>query len=152
MSTATRPTPAVNLVLNLVVAVGACLAGPHALAQSSCQVVFNGSHAPQATAHAWRVGSTHLTAKGEAAPTSTAREQWLKQAQTSMEKFMTEEIDTPEMVFAVADGVTSTAPKVAITNRLKNTIPLNYTTNAAEQGFHYDEIPRIKVTGLGSSG
>jgi hypothetical protein len=126
--------------------------GSAALAQSSCKVVFNGASTAQATAHAWRLRTTNLTKNGEAVPTSTAREAWLKSAQTAMEKFMTDEIDTPEMVFAVAEGITSVAPRVAVDNKLANTIPLNYTTNAADQGFHYDVVPRIKVSGLGPSG
>jgi hypothetical protein len=56
------------------------------------------------------------------------------------------------MVFAAAEGVVSQAPAVAVKNSLKNTIPLNYTSDPQQQGYHYDRIPRIAVSGLGSNG
>lgn len=99
----------------------------------------------------WRSASTNTIAQG-LSRTSAAREKWLQDASQSMLNFLHNEHDTPEMVFAAEDGVISIAPTIAIQNSARNTIPLNYTLDANKQGFHYDQVPRIDITGLGPSG
>ena len=69
-----------------------------------------------------------------------------------MTDFLYGKTDTPEMVFAAEEGVVTTAPAQAIQNPSRNTIPLNYTTDAGKQGYHYEQVPRIDVTNLGPSG
>lgn len=126
------------------------------LAPGSCGLVFN-NNGPES----WRASSTNIAFGLTPAKTSVNREQWLKDASKSMMDFLEDKNhapgqqphpDTPEMVFAAEEGVVVTAPAKAIVNNAKNTIPLNYTTDPKLQGYHYDEVPRIEVSGLGPSG
>ena len=131
--------------------IGALLASTPVFAQqtfrmtSACEMLMSGH--PQE----WRAAKTQ-GATSKPVKTSVEREEWLQQSQKAMLDFLYKEEDTPEMVFAQEAGVTATAPAVSTTNSLKNTIPLNFTADGKAQGFHYDRVPRIDVTGLGSSG
>ena len=100
----------------------------------------------------WRASRTNLFSGAEQASTSAAREAWLANAEKLMLKFLFDHTDTPEMIFAAAEGVEITVPKLAFTNPENNTIPLNYVTDPAKQGFHYEEVPAITVSGLGAEG
>ena len=107
-------------------------------------------HAPEATG-AWRAKLTNSQASGEVAPTSAAREEFINKAAGSQLTFMNSHQDTPEMVFVQAEGVRVSVPaKEALTD--VTPIPLAYEPGAAKQTTHYDEIPRLHVTGLGPSG
>jgi len=128
-----------------------------ALAQNSaaaCLTIFHQAQS-KVPVELWRANITNAlnSLSGiNSVATSTDRETWLEASKTAMLKFLFNEVDTPEMVFAAAEGVVSQAPTVALTNSLKNTIPLNFTTDPKNQGYHYDRIPRIAVSGLGSAG
>ncbi|PIS10353.1 MAG: hypothetical protein COT73_09805 [Bdellovibrio sp. CG10_big_fil_rev_8_21_14_0_10_47_8] len=98
----------------------------------------------------WRTSITHQ--EQTLAATSIERELWIKDAKKAMEDFIFVVQDTPEMIFAQAEGIQARSPNVAITNAAKNTIPLNYTNLPGEQGYHYDQVPHIEVSNLGPSG
>jgi hypothetical protein len=100
----------------------------------------------------WRAGRTQPDASGGHAATSQDREAFLQKAEKAMIDFMFQRVDTPEMVMVFKDGLKVIAPQEAYTNALNNTIPLTYLPDAAQQGFHYEEVPRVKVKGVGADG
>lgn len=107
-------------------------------------------HAPEATG-AWRANITNAQTAGEVAPTSVAREEYINKAAGSQLTFMNSHEDTPEMVLVQAEGVrVSVATKEAYEDITP--IPLAYQPGAAKQTKHFEEVPRLEVTGLGPSG
>jgi hypothetical protein len=107
-------------------------------------------HATEATG-TWRSKITNSQTSGEVAPTSAAREEFINKAASAQLRFMNSHEDTPEMVMVQAEGVTVSVPaKEALTDITP--IPLAYEPGAAKQTTHYDDIPRLNVTGLGPSG
>ena len=113
-------------------------------------IELNIPHAPDATGQ-WRAKITNAQASGAVAPTSAAREEYINNAIGSQLTFMNSNEDTPEMVFVQAEGVKVTVPaKEALDN--VTPIPLAYQPGAAKQTKHYEEVPRLNVTGLGPMG
>lgn len=111
---------------------------------------------------AWRLSQTHADATGSVAATSPQREAWLKEANDAMLRFLfavrdpaqitrrSVSHDTPEMVFAAAEGV-RVVPADQAAYRAATTIPLIYS-ETGKQAYHYNSVPRILVSGLEESG
>ena len=124
---------------------------PTCYSQFSTEVDLGVARVSDATG-AWRKSITNLSAAGETAATSQAREDWILNTTASQLTFLNKEVDTPEMTFAAAEGVTITPSAASIKNETENPIPLAYPAPGAAQGFHYEQVARVKVTGLGPSG
>ncbi|MES2963197.1 MAG: hypothetical protein V4760_04845 [Bdellovibrionota bacterium] len=124
--------------------------GPTCQSYFAADVVLGIPHAPEATGQ-WRAALTNAQITGNVAPTSQAREEFINRAMGSQLTFLNSHRDTPEMVFVQAEGVQVSVPsKEALTDATM--IPLAYIAGAAKQTKHYDEIPRLHVTGLGPTG
>ena len=107
-------------------------------------------HAPDATGE-WRAKITNAQADGTIAPTSQAREEFINKAVAAQLTFMNSHEDTPEMVIIQAQGVTVSVVKKEAYDDV-TPIPLAWEPGTGKQSSHYDEVPRLNVTGLGPSG
>lgn len=134
------------------IVLGGLLLTGSALANApSCPAFMAQAAIPSMQVSTWRVVRTNGDLKQT--PSSPEREAWINGAAKAMKDYLYADTDTPEMIFAQAEGITAKVTETkALENKRQYTLPINYTKNVVEQAYHFDQIARIEISGLPSSG